>query len=65
MTEENQFLREQTLREIYYDSLTGYQSAQKLYDAAREKGLNVSLNEVKNWLSHPGTYVHFRQPTNN
>ena len=49
-SEEELFSKEQELRELYYNPVRGYQSAQKLYEAAKEEGLGVTLAEVKVWL---------------
>ena len=40
---------EQSLRELYYDPVFGYQSAQKLHEQAKKEGLNVSFQNVKHW----------------
>ena len=41
-----EILTEQELRDIYYDPSEGYQSAEKLYQKVKEKGLNVSRRAV-------------------
>ena len=41
--EETLFTKEQELRDIYYDPVRGYQLAQKLYEAARVDGLDMTL----------------------
>jgi len=61
--EESAFTTEQELRDIYYNPIEGYQSAQKLHEAARDRGLDVSQKQVGEWLAHQSTYVRFRQPT--
>ena len=42
--------KEQELRNLFYDPMTGYQSRERLYQKAKESGLNVSRREVKEWL---------------
>ena len=51
---------EQELRDIYYDPSKGYQSAEKLYRKAKEKGLNVSRKMVKKWLETQDTYTRYK-----
>ena len=62
MTEEDVTL-EQSLRELYYDPVSGYQSQQQLYKDAKEDGLQVSREKVKKWFEHQKTYTRFKQPT--
>ena len=64
-SEEELFLKEQELRELYYDPVRGYQSAQKLYEVAKEEGVKVTLTQVREWLKEQETYVRFQQPTKN
>ena len=52
--------KEQGLRDIYYNPATGYQSAERLYRNALEEGLNVSRNEVKEWLKTQDTYTRYK-----
>ena len=65
MESEELFSKEQELRELYYNPIRGYQSAQKLYEAAKENDVKVTLAEVKRWLKEQETYVRFQQPTKN
>ena len=51
---------EQGLREIYYDTVTGYQSAERLYRKALEEGLDVSRKSVKEWLRTQDTYTRYK-----
>ena len=51
---------EQGLREIYYNPKTGYQSAERLYQKALEDGLQVSRNQVKEWLKSQDTYTRYK-----
>ena len=64
-SEEELFLKEQELRELYYDPVRGYQSAQRLYEVAKEEGVRVTLAQVREWLKEQETYVRFQQPTKN
>ena len=47
---DKEFANEQGLRDIYYDPGTGYRSAEKLYQKAKEDGLKVSRKLVKERL---------------
>ena len=60
MTSQKQFETEQTLRELYYNPVMGYSSAQKLFEKAKEEGLDVSLIQVRNWLKAQETYTRFK-----
>ena len=51
---------EQELRDIYYNPKTGYQSAERLYQKAKEKGLNVSRKIVQNWLETQDTFTRYK-----
>ena len=42
ITTDKEFAIEQGLRDIYYEPKTGYRSAEKLYQKAKEDGLKVS-----------------------
>ena len=52
---------EQELRGIYYNPKTGYQSAERLYQKAKEKGLNISRKIVKDWLKTQDTFTRYKQ----
>ena len=52
--------KEQELRNIFYDPMTGYQSRERLYQKAKESGLNVSRREVKEWLETQDTYTRHK-----
>lgn len=51
---------EQTLRDIYYNPKTGYQSVERLYQKTLEDGLNVSRNDTKEWLKTQDTYTRHK-----
>ena len=53
-------VKEQELREIYYDPVVGYQSREKLYQKAKEKGVKISRREVKEWLETQDTYTRYK-----
>ena len=55
-----EILTEQELRNIYYDPSEGYRSAEKLYQKAKEKGLNVSRKKVRDWLKTQDTYTRYK-----
>ena len=57
---DQEILTEQELRNIYYDPSEGYQSAEKLYQKAKEKGLNVSRRAVRDWLKTQDTYLRYK-----
>ena len=42
--------KEETLNSLYYDIETGYGSIKNLYEQAKEKGLVITLQEVKDWV---------------
>ena len=42
--------KEDVLKELYFDLDSGFGSVKSLYDQAKEKGLAISLNEVKEWV---------------
>ena len=39
---------------------TGYQSSEKLFQKALEDNLNVSRNDVKEWLKSQNTYTRYK-----
>ena len=55
-----EIVNEQELRDIYYDPLKGYQSAEQLYRKAKEKGLGVSRKMVRKWLETQDTYTRYK-----
>ena len=55
-----EIVNEQELRDIYYDPSEGYQSAEKLYRKANEKGLNISRKMVREWLKTQDTYTRYK-----
>ena len=57
---DKEFANEQGLRDIYYAPKTGYRSAEKLYQKAKEDGLKVSRKLVKEWLITQNTYTRFK-----
>ena len=60
MFKQNEFAIEQGLRNIYYDPKTGYRSAEKLYQKAKEDGLKVSRRLVREWLITQDTYTRYK-----
>ena len=56
----NEVVIEQELRDIYYNPETGYQSAERLYQKAKEKGLNVSRKIVQDWLKTQDTFTRYK-----
>ena len=57
---DSEILNEQELRDIYYDPSEGYQSAERLYQKAKEKGLSVSRKMVREWLKIQDTYTRYK-----
>ena len=55
-----EIVNEQELRDIYYDPSEGYQSAERLYQKPREKGLNISRKMVREWLKTQDTYTRYK-----
>ena len=59
-------IKEQELRDVYYDPSEGYKSAEKLYRKVRENGIkNVSRKDVHvlvkiDWLKFQNTYTRFK-----
>ena len=51
---------EQGLRDIYYHPAAGYQSAERLYQKAREEGISVSRKMVREWLKTQDTYTRYK-----
>ena len=56
----DEFVIEQELRDIYYKPETGYQSAERLCQKAKEKGLNVSGKIVKDCLKTQDTFTRYK-----
>ena len=57
---DREILAEQELTAIYYDPSAGYQSAERLYQKARERNLGVSRRAVKDWLKTQDTYTRYK-----
>ncbi len=57
---DKEFVIEQKLRDIYYDPSTGFQSAERLYQKAKDDGLSVSRRVVKEWLKTQDTYTRHK-----
>ena len=53
---DEEFAIEQGLRDIYYNPRTEYQSMERLYQNAKDSGLNVSRKVVRDWLRTQDTY---------
>lgn len=54
---------DRVLKTLYYDPQepSSYSSPQRLYDAARDKGLDLSLSTIRGWLRGQETYTLHRQ----
>ncbi len=57
---DKEFVIEQKLRDIYYDSGTRFQCAERLYQKAKDDGLDVSRRIVKEWLKTQDTYTRHK-----
>ena len=57
---DKEFVIEQKLRDIYYDPSTGFQSAERLYQKAKDDGLSISRRVVKEWLKTQDTYTRHK-----
>ena len=57
---DKEFVIEQKLRDIYYDPSTGFQSAERLYQKAKDDGLSISRRIVKEWLKTQDTYTRHK-----
>ena len=57
---DKEFVIEQELRDSYYNPETGYQSAERLYQKAKQQGLNVSRKIVKDWLKTQDTFARYK-----
>ena len=57
---DRKILAEQELRDIYYDPSAGYQSAERLYQKAKERSLGVSRRAVRDWLKTQDTYTRYK-----
>ena len=57
---DKEFVIEQKLRDIYYDPGTGFQSAERLYQKAKNNRLDVSRRIVKEWHKTQDTYTRHK-----
>ena len=57
---DREFVVEQKLCYIYYDLGTGFQSAERLYQKAKDDGLDVSRRILKEWLKTQDTYTRHK-----
>ena len=57
---DEEFVIEQELRDLYYNPETGFQSAERLYQKAKEEGLKVSRKKVGEWLKTQDTFTMFK-----
>ena len=57
---DREFVIEQKLPDIYYDPGTGFQSAECLYQKAKDDGLDVSRRIVREWLKTQNTYTRHK-----
>jgi hypothetical protein len=58
---DNDIMKEQGLRDIYYNPKTGFQTPEKLYLRAISDGLEVTRNQAKKWINEQDTYTRYRQ----
>ncbi len=57
---DKEFVLGQKLRDIYYDPGTEFQSAERLYQKAKDDGLGVSHRIVEEWLKTQDTYTRYK-----
>ena len=59
--------KEEILRNIYYNSFhpASFGGYQKLYNYAKKLNQNITLNDVKSWLSSQQEYTLFKETKNN
>ena len=48
---DNDIMKEQGLRDIYYNPKSGFQTPEKLYLRAISDGLEVNRSQVKKWIN--------------
>ena len=53
---------EEKLKELYYDTKTGYKSAKALYKEAKDRGLKASFSQIKSFLNSQPTYQMNKKP---
>ena len=58
---DDDIMKEQGLRDIYYNPKTGFQTPEKLYLRAISDGLEVTRSQVKKWINEQDTYTRYRQ----
>ena len=58
---DNDIMKEQGLRDIYYNPKSGFQTPEKLYLRAISDGLEVTRSQVKKWINEQDTYTRYRQ----
>ena len=58
---DNDIMKEQGLRDIYYSPKSGFQTPEKLYHRAISDGLEVTRSQVKKWINEQDTYTRYRQ----
>ena len=70
MTDDGESLREhrieintieKTLRDIYYNPETGYESAEKLYKDIQKFHFGINLTGVKTWLQAQPAYTQHKR----
>jgi predicted transcriptional regulator len=58
---DNDIMKEQGLRDVYYNPKTGFQTPEKLYQRAISDGLEVTKAQVRKWIKEQDTYTRYRQ----
>lgn len=56
----DEFIIEPELQNLLYNPGTGYQSIERLYQKAKEKGLYVSRRIVREWVKTQNTYTKYK-----
>ncbi|CAB3993121.1 uncharacterized transposon-derived [Paramuricea clavata] len=61
---DNDIMKEQGLRVIYYNPKTGFQTPETLYLRAISDGLEVTKVQARKWIKEQDTYSRYRQVLN-
>ena len=56
-------MSEDKLKQVYYNSKTGFLSLKKLWERVKEEGIPVSYNDVRKFLEKQKTYQLTKQIT--
>jgi ribosomal protein L15 len=57
---DNDIMKEQGQRDIYYNPKSGFQTPEKLYLRAISDGLEVNRSQVKKWINEQDIYTRYK-----